>query len=438
VHLVEQDEIVGYHLEQAVLYRRELGDRDDDVLAARAARRLSAAGQGALRRADKYAAARLLERAATLLPSGAIERLELVPDLALALVDVGRIHDAYAYVDELSAGDERWESYASTIRPILDTMGGTGSFETGREKFAAAEDTFRRLGDDRGLALALMVQGHDLWTSCRAAAAAEKYHAALPHAERAGRSDLVADVVGVLCSIAVVGPTHVDAAEEEIRDLLARATSVVVESKATTGLSRLAAIRGDFDAARDSMRRGRDQLLDAGLLLMHAASSMHAASIEERAGDDESAQAFYREGFDQLSQLGEHAYASTIAADLARTLLRLGREEEAETWLETARELCPPGDVGTLVSADMGEALVRSLQGEHESAERLARKALELAQTTDFWDQRGEAYEALAKVLAASGRTTEARAALESAVEIYEEKGAEVPEKRARALLGEL
>jgi class 3 adenylate cyclase/tetratricopeptide (TPR) repeat protein len=438
VHLVEQDEIVGYHLEQAVLYRRELGG-DDGALAPRAAGRLAGAGLGALRRGDNYAAVRLLERAVGLLRRGDVERLELVPDLALALLDLGRIPDAQAYVDELiAAGAERWDAYGSTLRPMLDTIGGTGSFEAGREAFTAAEETFRRLGDDRGLALALMVQGHDLWNSCRTAAAAEKYRAALPHAERAGRSDFVADVIGVLCSIAVVGPTHVDAAENEIRALLAHATSVIVESKAYSGLSRLAAIRGDFDAARDFMRRGREPLLDAGLILFHAASAMHAASVEERAGNDEGAQLFYREGFDRLAQLGEHAYASTIAADLARTLLRLGRDDEVETWVMTARELCPPGDVATLVSADIGEGLLRVRQGRLEHAERLVRSAVELAESTDFWDYRAEAHEALAEVLAARGRAAEARAALESAIEIYEAKGATVPEERARALLAEL
>ena len=55
VQLVEQDEIVGYHLEQAVLYRRELG-REDDAFAGHAARRLGAAGRGALGRGDNSAA----------------------------------------------------------------------------------------------------------------------------------------------------------------------------------------------------------------------------------------------------------------------------------------------------------------------------------------------------------------------------------------------
>src|SRR5207247_2406719 len=69
VALVEQDEIVGYHLEQAVLYRRELG-RDDAGLAEGASRRPGRAGQAALGRADYHASTNLLERAADLLPSG--------------------------------------------------------------------------------------------------------------------------------------------------------------------------------------------------------------------------------------------------------------------------------------------------------------------------------------------------------------------------------
>ena len=44
--LVERDEIVGYHLEQAVHYQAELG-RGDSALAERAAERLAAAGRRA-------------------------------------------------------------------------------------------------------------------------------------------------------------------------------------------------------------------------------------------------------------------------------------------------------------------------------------------------------------------------------------------------------
>ena len=67
--LVELDELLGYHLEQACSYRAELGLPGDDELAAAARRRLTAGGQRAARRQDYGAAVSLLERAAALVPA---------------------------------------------------------------------------------------------------------------------------------------------------------------------------------------------------------------------------------------------------------------------------------------------------------------------------------------------------------------------------------
>ena len=63
--LVELDEILGYHLEQAARYKQELAERDPP-LAERAGRRLAAAGRSALWRGDSRAAAGLLERSLAL------------------------------------------------------------------------------------------------------------------------------------------------------------------------------------------------------------------------------------------------------------------------------------------------------------------------------------------------------------------------------------
>ena len=63
--LVERDEIVGYHLEQATRYQAELGQPDPE-LADRAAARLAAAGRRAIDRQDYRAGAALLARAAEL------------------------------------------------------------------------------------------------------------------------------------------------------------------------------------------------------------------------------------------------------------------------------------------------------------------------------------------------------------------------------------
>ncbi len=438
VHLVEQDEIVGYHLEQAVLYRRELGG-DAGTLARRASERLGSAGVAASTRGDNYATVSLLDRAARLLPPSDPGRIELAADLALALVDVGRIADAKAYVDELAAaGGERLHAYSATLAPVMAHMGGTGGLEDYRPQLDGAVNTFRRLGDERGLALGLLVQGHDEWTRCQAAAAGEKYRAVVPHAERAERPSLVHTAMTYLFATIAFSPTHVDAAEAELRALVDQVDGIILRAALDRAFARVAATRGDFDAARELARRGREPLLDAGLVVVHAATCMGAAYIEEHAGDNAEAVRILTEGYERLVEVGEHAYASTVAADLADNELALGHETAAERWVATARELCPPGDIATIVTADFVDGLLHARRGRVEDAERLAGRAVARAETTDFWGLRGSAHEALGRVLAIAGRADAARTAFESAREIYVAKGAPTDARRARALLAEL
>jgi class 3 adenylate cyclase/tetratricopeptide (TPR) repeat protein len=438
VHLVEQDEILGYHLEQAVLYRRELG-LTDGALANTASARLGGAGRAAMARGDNGAAFRLLERAAALLDADDPSRLDLLPDLVFAGVDHGRFAECQAYVEELATmDDERRQVYALTLRPYVGTVSGALSFEEGRDDLARAVDAFRRLGDERGLAFALLMQGHDEWTRCRGRAAAEKYLAALPYAERSGQPAVVDEVIANVCATLAFGPTHVDVAEEEIRTLLSRAIGVNARATAYRALGRLAAIRGDFDEARALVERGREPLLDAGLVLYHAAAALAASFVEEQAEDYEAAARHLLDGFEQLAGLGEHAFASTVAAGLALMYLHLGRLEEVEPWLTKARELCPPGDIATLTSTELADGLLHARRHRLDDAERLIRRGLEQAETTDFWEFRGQVHEGLAEVLAARGRPAEARAALEHAAGIYAEKGARLAEGRTRALLAEL
>ena len=59
--LVELDEILGHHLEQAARYKAEV-EQPDTVLAERAAERLAAGGRRALARGDEHAAVSFLER----------------------------------------------------------------------------------------------------------------------------------------------------------------------------------------------------------------------------------------------------------------------------------------------------------------------------------------------------------------------------------------
>ena len=99
----EYEEVIGYHLEQAVLYRAELepaARERDRELAARAAERLASAGRRAFGRGDMSAAANLLGRAVALLAADEPARLALMPDLAEALTEIGDFTGADRVLDE--------------------------------------------------------------------------------------------------------------------------------------------------------------------------------------------------------------------------------------------------------------------------------------------------------------------------------------------------
>jgi class 3 adenylate cyclase/tetratricopeptide (TPR) repeat protein len=430
--LVEQDEIVGYHLEQAVRYQRDLG-HDQDGLARRAAQRLGTAGAGALGRSDLGAGTNLLERAVALYRAGDGERLRLLPELGLAFREVGRYSDMAECAEELdAAATERWRAHAVLLRARHASTTGASSLEQARPAIIGARETFERLGEDAAVARALEFEAAAEWNSCRAEASAALYRRALPFAERAGNTRVVTTSIGRLAGAYALGPTPVADAELELRELLEVARgNIVAEAGVYRGLGRVAAMRGDFEVARELFRRGREPLKEAGLTVLHAAAAHGAADVEELAGDFAHAADLLHDAFEQLDELGEHAFASTLAALLARVLLRLGRDAEAAAWVARAHELSPRHDVTTLATADYVDALLASRRGEHESALRLARRAVEQAEATDFWGVRGQAYEALAEVLAGAGDVDEAGDARRRAVEIYEAKGVTVESERA-------
>src|SRR5262245_50477675 len=155
--LVERDEIVGYHLEQAARYLEELGQPDADI-AERAVLRLAAAGRRASDRLDYRAALALLSRAVDLLRP---LRLDLALELEVAwhMVDVdGR---AAAETAEMiaeraeAAGDRSGVMLARATALFLRIYGGddAASIAESEELCRAALPLEEERGDPRRLTL---------------------------------------------------------------------------------------------------------------------------------------------------------------------------------------------------------------------------------------------------------------------------------------------
>src|SRR6185295_16146267 len=117
-------ELVGYHLEQAHRWHAELRPRavaERRPLADHAAERLSAAADAALQRGDLPGGVNLLRRTAELLPADAPARAPVLPELALALVQLGELPEADQLLSEAirvarERGDELAEAHARTAQ----------------------------------------------------------------------------------------------------------------------------------------------------------------------------------------------------------------------------------------------------------------------------------------------------------------------------------
>ncbi len=125
-HPGEAEELLGYHFEQAYLYRSELGLEEGKTLelADQAGRRLGSAGRLALRRGDARAAVNLLERALSPPTTDEPARLEVGLDLGSALLTAGELERSEAVLSDVierarAAGVERTERHAWLVRGML-------------------------------------------------------------------------------------------------------------------------------------------------------------------------------------------------------------------------------------------------------------------------------------------------------------------------------
>jgi class 3 adenylate cyclase/tetratricopeptide (TPR) repeat protein len=434
--LVELDEILGYHLEQAHRYRRDLGLEVDRTLAAAARRRLTAAGVRARSRDDEVAAARLLERAVALVPAGEID-LGLEVNLLFALYWSGRATDCLDSARSLgaraaAAGDREAELCAR----IVEGLWRVNFAPDGATEHLAAlvEDALPQLeatGDDVALSLAYEALGVVRNLTAQMDAMRDAYDRAAVHAQHGGRPDeflfprTTSRVHGTMpASELLAWLDEQDARRGGRHPFLDRGRSVAL------------AMLGHIDEANSMMLDVRTKVAELGSSPALASVLGHSAvQLALLAGDPANAAESGTEAMRLFEEIGEQSAASTAAGMLALALCELDRLDEAEHWATRAEELGARDDKFTQALWRQARAKVLARRGEHEEAERLAREALAIGEETELLNGVADAYADLGEVLALGGRAYEAAAAFAEAVARYERKENLVMAERTRARL---
>ena len=413
--LVELDELLGYHLEQAARYKAELG-QPDPALAGRAGERLAAAGHRALWRSDVRAAQLLLERALELTrPTRLDVVLEL--DLAQAVAGQGRFAPAAAIAD---AAAERARAADDTTGDLLARVVAS------RYLSAVTADTVDELEQLAEQALPLLEQSENhaglasVWAAvCDVANNRGRFedwaHAAeqaLLETSLAGRGSVTLFSLG---SALVYGPRPADEALRILDSHLsenAQPQPLVNRAWLLTMLARFEEAAEIADEADDHYRD-----LTGGETLNEVLGGIAAT-----AGRHEDAAELLRDYCDQLEASGRIGYLSSSAPELGRSLCKLGRFDEAEPLAQRGRELASEDDLNAQMLWRQVQALVEANRGHHSHAEQLAREAVALGERSDALNWQGDALSDLAEVLHASGQHAEAGATLSQALQRYERK----------------
>jgi class 3 adenylate cyclase/tetratricopeptide (TPR) repeat protein len=412
--LVELEEILGYHLEQAARYLNELG-RPDPPLALVAGDRLAAAGRRAFWRGDARAAVGLLERALTLTRPHRLDvHLEVALVQALGDSDVAR---AIALADAAAglagaARDEADASLARTVGAAMRVNGGQCSLDELERLAREALPLLEAAGDDDGLASVWQALGLVANVRVRCADWAEALEKGLLHARRAGYAVVGS---GRLAVPLALGPMP-----------------------ASVALAKLDAQVGGQPHPQDLVLRGAllamlGRIEEAWAVAVPAGERLHELGFDDAGGiwlgeiaviaaEHAAAARYFQTACDAMEASGSTSLLSTYAPRLGRALCALGRYDEAESLAAKGRELGDPEDIMTHAVWRETQALVHSARGDHDEAERLSRAAAEFAMRTDSPLQRWGTLSILAHVLDSAGRRDEAAMVLRESLAEYESK----------------
>jgi class 3 adenylate cyclase/tetratricopeptide (TPR) repeat protein len=444
--VVEAEEFLGYHLEQAYAYRAELGPVDAKALqlADRAGLRLRSAGLLAFRRGDTPAAINLLERAHSLPSTDEPAWLEVAPDLGVALFQAGELERAEFILSEAierarALGERHPELHAWVVRDQQRLFAQSERVDIA-ESLSEAEASlavFQASGDDLALARAwflFWMLTHCTDSPCGAAAGR-----AFDHARRAGsRVDEAWGLIALGYSL-LDGPTTAMECIRICQGLLQELENDPLgEATVNAFLTPLLAMQGRADDARVLIDRNRVAMRERATGVDEAWAACLHGRAETLAGDPEAAERAARVAMQHSVEIGDHWWFVSASLIAARAVCDQGDPAECLRILDESERHPSPPEREIFVKRPAVRALALAQLGRLDEAEGFAREAVGYAEGTEYLGFHADALFALAEVLRLAGRPTEAATALEQAAGLFDLKGNVVSAADARAVLAEL
>jgi class 3 adenylate cyclase len=438
------DEAVGRHLERALHLREEIGLKDGPSvdLAARAGERFASAGERAFAALDLITSRDLLGRAERLLPERSPARLNLLPNLGVALTETGRPGETESLLTKAieqarAAGSER-----EALRALIQLQSNCvyrspteAEIETALPETRAAADALQEMGDDVGLAEAAIAIEYLEGMLGRAAEAQAWTLRGLGHALLAKRTREAAQAAADLVWFTVVGPLPFGRFAE-VASKLPGAQDNEIAAAAADALRAVAALaRGEESSFREHEERWRETIDRHGLSWLGATHQLAMGQVETSVGHPEQGEQRLWEARATLAGFGDIWWCEAVDAALC---MAVGAQDRPREFLRLADALEQSALVPSrqlVIRRNIVQARALMLRGSAADAEAAARRALELAERTDLVPDQAGALLTLADALQARGLPGDATLARSRAAGLFRAKGnlpAAVNAERAR------
>ena len=440
--LAEADARMGFHLETACRYAREVGDDTASALAARAGARLAAAARSARGRGDLLAEVGFLERAVALSGTDDAHGVALLPALVSALSDAGSSERAEALAER---------AVSVSARLGLDGVGARSLVERERirlylhpERFDVAaarvvvdgaDATLRGLGDELGLARSAYLMSDLTWLDGDPVASCAHAERMLGHARRAESGFDIATAVVFMAWALIDGPWPADRAILRCDALVADGRAAgerAAELALRPFRAALAVMTGRVDEAHSSLAAPAE-LADMRLGAFASYIALLDGMSAMLAGDPAGAERVLRDAEAVVAESDDRWYHSLILVDLAHAILAQHRTQDAVEAVARIDAMPVPCNAEWVTKRHLARALLAAQTGELERGLEDARAAVAVAERTGMVLCCADAHRTLAELLLAAGRADEAVASARRALVLDEAKGNVAAAARFRA-----
>jgi tetratricopeptide (TPR) repeat protein len=398
-------------------------DRDDAVeLLTWAAARAADHGDGA-------GAALLEQRATGLLPVGDPRRAELAFLTAWHVSATGRVAESEAAINDALAAtvgvpDDAFDHHVRVLRASVRAAVDRDTLDAARAVADEAYQRFAELDDVWGRSRAAALRGQVHAARGHAAATFEDWLDAAELAKQAQRPAESAAALRGAGRALLDGPMPVEEALERSTTLRDAAVGHPLAEHDLAGVHAVLLARGGrTDEARELIASTIAAVEELGADADLAAALHRSGGIWWLAGDFHAAEPPMQRALAAAGQARDDRLRARIAASWANLVLATeDRVDEAIALADVARTwgTDPAAFVGWRTAR--ARALVRI--GDIETADRLGRQAVSMAEQTDSTDLRANALLHLAEVLRLSGRPAEAGPFQRRALRLLDRKGA--------------